>query len=66
MFSYPIIISIENHCSIDQQSKMAQMFHSIFGEKMFIEPVDANLDDLPPPEFFLNKILIKVTLMLLT
>ncbi|KAI6647390.1 1-phosphatidylinositol 4,5-bisphosphate phosphodiesterase delta-1-like [Oopsacas minuta] len=56
---YPVLISIENHCSIDQQTTMAHMFQSIFGEKLYIGAVDETLDDLPSPESFLNKILIK-------
>lgn len=29
--SYPIIISIENHCSAEQRKVMAEMFIKIFG-----------------------------------
>ena len=42
---------------------MAQMFQSIFGEKLYLGATDDSKDDLPSPESFLNKILIKVRLI---
>ncbi|CAK5086553.1 unnamed protein product [Meloidogyne enterolobii] len=30
----PVILSIENHCSLQQQAKMAQMFKSAFGDRL--------------------------------
>lgn len=56
---FPLILSIENHCSSDQQDRMAQHFREILGEHLFTQPVDSSLSKLPSPEFFKNKILIK-------
>ena len=30
-FSYPVILSIENHCSVEQQRKMAEYLKEILG-----------------------------------
>uniref|UniRef100_A0A914Z6G8 Phosphoinositide phospholipase C n=1 Tax=Panagrolaimus superbus TaxID=310955 RepID=A0A914Z6G8_9BILA len=59
----PIILSIENHCSIYQQAKMAQMFKTAFGEKLvsnFLFDIDFGENPkLPSPWQLRNKILIK-------
>lgn len=31
---YPVILSIEDHCSLPQQRKMAESFQEIFGEML--------------------------------
>ncbi|XP_028404786.1 LOW QUALITY PROTEIN: 1-phosphatidylinositol 4,5-bisphosphate phosphodiesterase eta-2-like [Dendronephthya gigantea] len=56
---YPLILSLENHCSIPHQTKMASYLKDILGNKLFCDCVDSNLKDLPSPEFFKNKILVK-------
>ena len=56
---YPLILSIENHCSKVQQDKMASYLQDILGDMLFKEPVDKSLGYLPSPESFKNKILIK-------
>ncbi|XP_058826169.1 1-phosphatidylinositol 4,5-bisphosphate phosphodiesterase epsilon-1-like [Topomyia yanbarensis] len=60
---YPVILSIENHCSVAQQQRMANIFQSIFGEKLvtnFLFDQDY-MDDplLPSPLSLKYKILIK-------
>lgn len=92
-----MILSLENHCSISQQEKMASYLKTIlrgilfvkhcfkclrsciglqfiickrkvsllhltfiYKDKLFSKCVDTSLKDLPSPEFFKNKILIKV------
>ena len=35
-FSYPVILSIENHCSVEQQRKMAECLKEILGGILFI------------------------------
>ena len=57
--NYPLILSIENHCSKVQQDKMAEHFINILGDSLYRENVDYSLQNLPSPEFFKNKILIK-------
>lgn len=60
---YPVILSIENHCSLQQQTKMAQLFQSIFGEKLVTKFLfDSDYNDepiLPSPSQLKHKILIK-------
>jgi len=56
---YPLILSIENHCSVRQQDKMAAHLKSILGDMLFTTPVDESLAALPSPEFFRRKVLVK-------
>lgn len=48
---YPLILSLENHCSMEQQTVMANHLRSILGEKLLTKPLD-NFDPhiLPSPE----------------
>lgn len=60
---FPVILSLENHCSLQQQSRMAQIFVSILGDKLvngFTFDTDF-LDQprLPTPNQLKHKILIK-------
>ncbi|XP_075830076.1 1-phosphatidylinositol 4,5-bisphosphate phosphodiesterase epsilon-1 isoform X5 [Microtus pennsylvanicus] len=59
----PIIISIENHCSLPQQRKMAEIFKSVFGEKLvakFLFETDFSDDPmLPSPDQLRRKVLLK-------
>lgn len=61
--SYPVILSIENHCSLQQQSRMAHTFQRVFGEKLVTSFLfEADYSDepaLPSPEQLRNRILIK-------
>ena len=59
-FRYPVILSIENHCSIKQQKVMAEHMISILGDKLYAESVDEKRSRLPSPEDLKKKILIKV------
>ncbi|XP_055387765.1 1-phosphatidylinositol 4,5-bisphosphate phosphodiesterase epsilon-1-like [Condylostylus longicornis] len=60
---YPVILSIENHCSLQQQARMAHIFQAIFGEKLvskFLFDSDYSEDPLlPSPSQLKHKILIK-------
>uniref|UniRef100_A0A1B0CFK7 Phosphoinositide phospholipase C n=2 Tax=Lutzomyia longipalpis TaxID=7200 RepID=A0A1B0CFK7_LUTLO len=60
---YPVILSIENHCSIQQQARMAHIFQNVFGEKLvgkFLFDVDYSEDPvLPSPSQLKHRILIK-------
>lgn len=57
---YPIILSIENHCTKKQQDRMAQIMKNIFGESLYALPLSwENLKNLPSPNDLQRKILIK-------
>ncbi|XP_027765256.1 1-phosphatidylinositol 4,5-bisphosphate phosphodiesterase epsilon-1 isoform X2 [Empidonax traillii] len=59
----PVIISIENHCSLPQQRKMAEIFKNVFGDKLvtkFLFESDFSDDPmLPSPGQLKRKILLK-------
>uniref|UniRef100_A0A3B5LEK9 1-phosphatidylinositol 4,5-bisphosphate phosphodiesterase gamma n=1 Tax=Xiphophorus couchianus TaxID=32473 RepID=A0A3B5LEK9_9TELE len=56
---YPIILSIEDHCSIVQQRNMATQFKKVFGDMLLTKAVDMAADGLPSPNQLKKKILIK-------
>ncbi|XP_007464803.1 PREDICTED: 1-phosphatidylinositol 4,5-bisphosphate phosphodiesterase gamma-1 isoform X1 [Lipotes vexillifer] len=56
---YPVILSIEDHCSIAQQRNMAQYFKKVLGDTLLTKPVDIAADGLPSPSQLKRKILIK-------
>uniref|UniRef100_A0A7N6C0I1 1-phosphatidylinositol 4,5-bisphosphate phosphodiesterase gamma n=1 Tax=Anabas testudineus TaxID=64144 RepID=A0A7N6C0I1_ANATE len=56
---YPVILSIEDHCSVVQQRNMATYFKKVFGDLLLTKPVDNNAEELPSPYQLRRKILIK-------
>ncbi|XP_076023300.1 1-phosphatidylinositol 4,5-bisphosphate phosphodiesterase gamma-1 isoform X2 [Genypterus blacodes] len=56
---YPVILSIEDHCSIVQQRNMATFFRKVFGDMLLTKAVDISADGLPSPNQLKRKILIK-------
>ncbi|KAI7803562.1 1-phosphatidylinositol 4,5-bisphosphate phosphodiesterase delta-3-A [Triplophysa rosa] len=56
---YPLILSIENHCSVEQQVVMAKHLQSILGKKLLKKPLNDQLKHLPSPEELMGRILIK-------
>uniref|UniRef100_A0A3Q2FCQ5 Phosphoinositide phospholipase C n=1 Tax=Cyprinodon variegatus TaxID=28743 RepID=A0A3Q2FCQ5_CYPVA len=57
---YPVILSMENHCSIDQQRVMAQHLKHILGDKLLKGMLDGRPPvRLPSPEELKGKILLK-------
>ncbi|XP_035881095.1 1-phosphatidylinositol 4,5-bisphosphate phosphodiesterase eta-2 isoform X8 [Phyllostomus discolor] len=57
---YPVVLSLENHCSVAQQKKMAQYLTDILGDKLDLPSVsgeDATM--LPSPQMLRGKILVK-------
>ena len=56
---YPLILSIENHCSLECQNKMARYFVDILGDMLYMDMVDNERLALPSPEELREKILIK-------
>ncbi|XP_019326269.1 PREDICTED: 1-phosphatidylinositol 4,5-bisphosphate phosphodiesterase eta-2 isoform X2 [Aptenodytes forsteri] len=57
---YPVILSIENHCSVIQQKKMAQYLIEILGDKLDLSSVhNDDSTKLPSPASLKGKILVK-------
>ncbi|KAJ8335542.1 hypothetical protein SKAU_G00388840 [Synaphobranchus kaupii] len=56
---YPLVLSIEEHCSIGQQRQMAQIFREVFQDKLLTEPVELIADQLPSPTQLKGKIILK-------
>uniref|UniRef100_A0A8C1HRP6 Phosphoinositide phospholipase C n=1 Tax=Cyprinus carpio carpio TaxID=630221 RepID=A0A8C1HRP6_CYPCA len=57
---YPVILSIENHCSVEQQKVMAQHLTQILGDKLLKTPLHGKFPiGLPSPEDLKGKILLK-------
>uniref|UniRef100_A0A674MAX0 1-phosphatidylinositol 4,5-bisphosphate phosphodiesterase gamma n=1 Tax=Takifugu rubripes TaxID=31033 RepID=A0A674MAX0_TAKRU len=56
---FPVILSIEDHCSIVQQRNMATCFKKVFGDMLLTKTVDIAADGLPSPNQLKKKILIK-------
>uniref|UniRef100_A0A7N6FBD7 Phosphoinositide phospholipase C n=1 Tax=Anabas testudineus TaxID=64144 RepID=A0A7N6FBD7_ANATE len=57
---FPVILSIENHCSVPQQKKMAQYLIEILGDKLDLSNIKADESGrLPSPETLKGKILVK-------
>ncbi|XP_053323571.1 1-phosphatidylinositol 4,5-bisphosphate phosphodiesterase delta-1 isoform X2 [Spea bombifrons] len=57
--SYPVILSLENHCSLEQQITMTQHMRSILGGALLTEPVNGKIKDFPSPEELKEKVLVK-------
>jgi phosphatidylinositol phospholipase C delta len=57
---YPVILSLEVHCSPVQQSAMVKIMIAEFGEKLVLQPLDFESQSLPSPEELKHRILIKV------
>ena len=63
---FPLIFSIENHCSVEQQDKMADHLINILGDLLFVHNIQDSLGptklseyELPSPYKLRNKVLIK-------
>ncbi|XP_044038545.1 1-phosphatidylinositol 4,5-bisphosphate phosphodiesterase delta-3-A isoform X1 [Siniperca chuatsi] len=57
---YPLILSLENHCSVEQQAVMAKHLRTILGSKLLTKPLSSQpLKDLPSPEELKGHILVK-------
>lgn len=55
-----MILSIEEHCPIEQQRQMARIFRDVFGDKLLSEPVEQTAEQLPSPTQLKGKIILKV------
>lgn len=48
---YPVILSLENHCSMEQQEVLAQQLKDILGEQLLTATIDGRVPtQLPSPE----------------
>ncbi|CAG7728526.1 unnamed protein product [Allacma fusca] len=56
---YPVILSIENHCSPRQQKVMAKKFQEILGKLLVTLPINRTESTLPSPTQLMRKILLK-------
>ncbi|XP_037545164.1 1-phosphatidylinositol 4,5-bisphosphate phosphodiesterase delta-3-A [Nematolebias whitei] len=57
---YPLILSLENHCSVEQQAVMAKHLRTILGRKLLTKALtDLPLKELPSPEELKWRILVK-------
>jgi phosphatidylinositol phospholipase C delta len=57
---YPLILSLEVHCSSIQQAAMARIMIGEFKDKLVLQPLDFDSNVLPTPEEMKHRILIKV------
>lgn len=55
----PLILSIENHCNVEQQDTMAYLFAEHFKNKLLTVPIDEGERQLPSPWELRNRIIIK-------
>ena len=56
---YPVILSIENHCTVPQQKMMAKIFEEEFGDMLLTKPINEIETHLPSPEALRGKIILK-------
>uniref|UniRef100_UPI003AABB517 1-phosphatidylinositol 4,5-bisphosphate phosphodiesterase delta-1-like isoform X4 n=1 Tax=Centroberyx gerrardi TaxID=166262 RepID=UPI003AABB517 len=57
---YPVILSLENHCSVEQQKVMAHHMSSILGSALLTTPLGDNMPtNFPSPEELKGRFLIK-------
>ncbi|CAG7730788.1 unnamed protein product [Allacma fusca] len=56
---YPLILSIEDHCTLPQQRKMAQLFVDTFGDSLVVNQLNKTETALPSPEQLRGRIILK-------
>ncbi|XP_035606166.1 1-phosphatidylinositol 4,5-bisphosphate phosphodiesterase delta-4-like isoform X1 [Oncorhynchus keta] len=57
---FPVILSLENHCSMEQQRVMAQLLDTILGDTLLRAPLDRLVpQQLPSPQDLKGKVLLK-------
>ena len=63
---YPIIISAEVHCGLEQQDKIVDIMTEVFGDSLIQAPVDGRpkIQVLPSPEDLKYQFLLKVRFFL--
>ena len=61
---YPVIISAEVHCTLEQQEMLGSIMREVFRDKLITAPLSEEWDDrgdLPSPEALKGRILFKVS-----
>ncbi|XP_047563463.1 1-phosphatidylinositol 4,5-bisphosphate phosphodiesterase delta-3 isoform X1 [Lutra lutra] len=57
---YPVILSLENHCGVEQQAVMAHHLRAILGDALVTQGLDTqNPEELPSPEQLKGRVLVK-------
>ncbi|XP_037542226.1 1-phosphatidylinositol 4,5-bisphosphate phosphodiesterase delta-4 isoform X2 [Nematolebias whitei] len=57
---FPVIVSLENHCGVEQQTVMANHLKQILGDLLLTAPLDGQIpQQLPSPQELRGKILLK-------
>ena len=60
VFRYPLILSFENHCSVEQQKVMANHLVNTLGAMLYTKPIPDNETELPSPDDLSGYVLVKV------
>ncbi|XP_077020205.1 1-phosphatidylinositol 4,5-bisphosphate phosphodiesterase delta-3 isoform X1 [Tamandua tetradactyla] len=57
---YPVILSLENHCGLEQQATMAHHLRTILGDMLVTQALDSQTPEkLPSPEQLKGRVLVK-------
>lgn len=56
---FPVILSIEQNCSLAQQRRMAQCMVEVFGDMLLTQQIEKNESQLPSPNQLRKKIILK-------
>uniref|UniRef100_A0A1B0API1 1-phosphatidylinositol 4,5-bisphosphate phosphodiesterase gamma n=1 Tax=Glossina palpalis gambiensis TaxID=67801 RepID=A0A1B0API1_9MUSC len=56
---YPVILSIEQNCSLEQQRNMAQALTEVFGDMLLTQHCDRSETQLPSPHQLRRKVILK-------
>ncbi|VDM74967.1 unnamed protein product [Strongylus vulgaris] len=56
---YPVILSIEDNCSVPAQRLLAQEIKEILGDDLLTQPINASETELPSPAALKKKIILK-------
>lgn len=60
---YPVILSVEVHCGVQQQDRLANIMKTVLGDKLIsrrLDDFEGEIEKLPSPEELKGKILLKV------
>ncbi|VDK80039.1 unnamed protein product [Cylicostephanus goldi] len=58
-YHYPVILSIEDNCSVPAQRLLAQEVKEILGDDLLTQPISASETELPSPAALKKKIILK-------